>query len=116
MRWSQGPAGGTAGRCELRSRESGVPGGEGGSGKRRARHLVLPAPPRLPPPLLGAAGGEEPCDQPAGRAAPLRSRCRPARICTLGQGLERETDKEGRELEQVNAGREEGERNDKCNP
>lgn len=90
VRWRPGPAGGTAGHCGLRSQESGVRGGEGGSGKRRGRHPVLPPPlpPRLPPP--GAEGGEEPCDRPAGRAAPLRSRCRPARICRPGRGLERQ--------------------------
>lgn len=89
VRWRPGPAGGTAGRCELRSRESGVPGGEGGSGKRRERRLALPPPRPLRLPPLIAVGGEEPCDQPAGKAAPLHSRCRPARICKLGQGLER---------------------------
>lgn len=90
VRWRPGPAGGTAGHCGLRNRGSGVRGGEGGSGKRRGRHPVLPPPlpPRLPPP--GAEGGEEPCDRPAGRAAPLRSRCRPARICKPGRGLERQ--------------------------
>lgn len=89
VRWRLGPAAGTAGRCELQSQESGAPGGEGVSGKRRERRLALPRPrpPHLPPP--GAAGGEGPCDQPVGRAAPLRSHCRPARTCKLGRGLER---------------------------
>lgn len=93
MRWRPGLAGGTAGHCALQSRESGAPGGEGGSGMRKGRHLALPPPrpPHLPPP--GAAGGEEPCDRPAGRAAPPRSRCRPARICKPGRGLERGGDK-----------------------
>lgn len=88
-RWRPGPAGGSAEHRALRSRGSVAPGGEGGSGKRRGRRPSLP-PPRPPRhPLPGAAGGEEPCDQPAGRAAPLRSRCRPARICKPGRGLER---------------------------
>lgn len=84
MKWRLGLAGGTAGRCELRSRESGVSGGEGEIVKRRERHPVLPLPRPLRRPPLGAVGGEEPCGQPAGKAAPLRFRCPPARICKPG--------------------------------
>lgn len=87
-RWHPGPAGGNAGRCELRSPESGAPTGGGGNVRRRGRRPALP-PPRPPhPPRPGAVGGEGPCDQPAGRVAPLRSRCHPARICKLGRGLD----------------------------
>lgn len=95
VRWHQRPAGGTSERCELQSRESGAPGGEGGSGKRRGRSLALPPPHLRYLPPLDAEGGEEPCGQPVVKVGPLRSHYRPARICKLERGLERVVKKYG---------------------
>lgn len=99
-RWPLGPVGGIFGHCALQSLESVEPKGEGESGKRMERHLVLPLPhpPRRPPPE--GAGGEEPCDRPEEKVAPLHSRYHPARICKQGQDLEREENNETMESEQ----------------
>lgn len=80
MKWRPDPAGEISGHRAHQNQESAVPAGEGGSGKRKGSHPALPLPVPLHHPPPGGAEGEEPCDRPAGRAVPLRSRCHPARI------------------------------------
>lgn len=91
-RWRRGPVEEIAGCCALQSQENVEQIGEGGSGKRRGRCLVLPPPHPLHHPPPGAAEGEEPCDRPEVRAVPRHSHCHPAKICKQELGLKMRRD------------------------